>query len=599
VTTDGLIRERGLPNSHSRYDLAVSDLAAARPRICLNMIVRNETHIIRETLDSVAPHISSWVIVDTGSDDGTQHLILDHMATLGIPGELYERAWRDFGHNRTEALTLAQGHADFILVMDADDKIVGAPDFTGLDADVCFMRLLDNGIVHWRAQLFRNGTPLRYVGVVHETPVWDDSCVLGYLKSDYHIESRRLGARNKDPRKYERDRDLLLAEVESQPENPRWVFYLAQTYYDLGDYANARKWYERRIELAGWDQEIYHAMFRLADSLKYLDAPWPDVQDAYLRAWEFRPSRAEALHALAFHYRAAKQYQLGYLFAERAAQIPPPEDQLFVTAGVYAWYALDEQAVCASWIGKQAEAFNLCRKILSRNDIPDHDRARIAVNRDALVPAMIDAMVSHAPVEETMLKSNGSEVVATVIAGPDRFETERTLNSFLNCCTDIERIGRILLLEDGIADQDRLTLQQRYRFLEFASPMCGTGLAQIRELIDERYWLHLGRGWQFFAPEKLITRLTAVLAAEPHVFQVGVNFADALKPSGAAPAEHDVHRAPEAGRYVLTDAVSSGPAMIDTVRLDLSGQLHSIRTEMAVSTPHTATLDEVLCTTTT
>jgi glycosyltransferase involved in cell wall biosynthesis len=55
------------------------------------MIVRNEAHIIRETLDSVVPYISSWVIVDTGSNDGTQDLIRDHMGRRGIPGELHER----------------------------------------------------------------------------------------------------------------------------------------------------------------------------------------------------------------------------------------------------------------------------------------------------------------------------------------------------------------------------------------------------------------------------------------------------------------------------------------------------------------------------
>jgi len=69
----------------------VSARGAARPAICLNMIVRNEAHIIRETLDSVVPYISSWVIVDTGSNDGTQDLIRDHMGRRGIPGELHER----------------------------------------------------------------------------------------------------------------------------------------------------------------------------------------------------------------------------------------------------------------------------------------------------------------------------------------------------------------------------------------------------------------------------------------------------------------------------------------------------------------------------
>ena len=69
------------------------------PTICLNMIVRNEAHIVHELLDCVAPYISSWVIVDTGSEDGTQDIIRKHMANLGIPGELHERPWKNFGHN--------------------------------------------------------------------------------------------------------------------------------------------------------------------------------------------------------------------------------------------------------------------------------------------------------------------------------------------------------------------------------------------------------------------------------------------------------------------------------------------------------------------
>jgi glycosyltransferase involved in cell wall biosynthesis len=93
----------------------VSGTVTAHPAICLNMIVRNEAHVVTGLLDSVAPYISSWVVVDTGSDDGTQELIRAHMGRLGIPGELHERSWRDFGHNRTEALALAQGHGDYIL----------------------------------------------------------------------------------------------------------------------------------------------------------------------------------------------------------------------------------------------------------------------------------------------------------------------------------------------------------------------------------------------------------------------------------------------------------------------------------------------------
>ena len=217
----------------------------------------------------------------------------------------------------------------------------------------------------------------------------------GRLEGEYYIESRRLGARNLDPQKYARDRDLLLAEVERNPEDARSVFYLAQSYFDLGDFVNARKWYARRVEMGGWDEEVYYSMCRLAESMAKLGEPWPEVQDVYLRAWEFRPTRAEPLYAIACRYRVDQRYRLGYLFAERAAEIPfPEEDLLYVRADIYAWRAIDEQAVCASWIGKHEEAFTLCRRLLARPDIPDDDRQRIAANRDVAVPTMIEAAVA-------------------------------------------------------------------------------------------------------------------------------------------------------------------------------------------------------------
>src|ERR1700719_892452 len=84
----GRMRRR-TPGVRNAYHRAVSDPSVTpRPAICLNMIVRNEAHIVAEVLDTVAPHITYWVIVDTGSDDGTQNLIRRHMGTLGIPGEL-------------------------------------------------------------------------------------------------------------------------------------------------------------------------------------------------------------------------------------------------------------------------------------------------------------------------------------------------------------------------------------------------------------------------------------------------------------------------------------------------------------------------------
>jgi hypothetical protein len=318
------------------------------------------------------------------------------------------------------------------------------------------------------------------------------------------------------------------------------------------------------------------------------------------------------LHAIAFRCRVEQRYWLGYLFAQRAAETPVPEEDLFVLgyfAEVYAWRATDEQAICASWIGKHAEAFELCRRLLARPDIPDPDRQRIATNRDFSVPAMIEAA---SPYPEALVQSlaagpGEAEVTVSLIAGPDRQTTEQTINSFLTCCLDVSRVGRFLVLDAGLSAPDRAKLRKRYGFLEFARRRSGDGpgaqLARLRAQIDGRFWLHLGEGCRFFAPENLITRLTAVLDAEPQVFQVGINFADAVKLTGASAAEQTIRRAPDAGRYLLTEAPARGPAMFDTARLNRAVGVQDSDPDppaqrgrpAAGAGLRTASLDEVLC----
>ncbi len=94
-----------------------------------------------------------------------------------------------------------------------------------------------------------------------------------------------------------------------------------------------------------------------------------------------------------------------------------------------------------------------------------------------------------------------------------------------------------------------------------------------------------------------------MLEAETRMFQVGINFADATELTGACAGEQAVRRAPNAGRYVPTEVMASGPAMFDTALLSRAGSVdRSGNVQIAdlgrLSTAAgllTATLDEVLC----
>jgi hypothetical protein len=407
--------------------------------------------------------------------------------------------------------------------------------------------------------------------------------------------------RDVDP--HQRFVDLLRPEVTADSGDANSVSMLAQVYFQAGDFTNARKWFARMIEIGGSDEGTFWAMLRVAQSMEMLGEPWPDVHEAYLRAWEFRPTRAEPLYDIARHYIAEKRCQPGYLYAKRAAEIPLPEDDLTILhPDIYAWRATFQQLVCAYHIDKQAEALTLSRCLLARSDIPDGDRQDIASIRDLTVPSMLEAASSYpdALVRNLIAGPRDAEVTVSLVAGEDRAATEEALNSFLHCCTDVSQVGRFLMVDVGLSAEDRAILQERYPFLEFTDYAPGT---HLRDQIHGRYWLHLDHGWQFFAPENLITRLIAVLDAEPQVFQVGINLDDAVALTGISAPERIVRRTPDAGRYVLSDMVARGPSMFDTARLGRAGgtdttnpdPVAELQQRAGAAGLQTASLDEVLC----
>src|ERR1700722_6897518 len=183
--------------------------------ICLNMIVKNEAAVIRRCLDSVLPFIDHWVIVDTGSTDGTQDIIRAHLRDL--PGELYERPWQDFAYNRSEALELARGKSDYTMIIDADDTLAAAPDtiIPALTADSYTIEIGDTATVYRRPQVVRSAMPWRYEGVLHEYLTCDGAGWAEHL-SEIRMQRNHDGARRKDPLTYLRDAAVLESALQTE-----------------------------------------------------------------------------------------------------------------------------------------------------------------------------------------------------------------------------------------------------------------------------------------------------------------------------------------------------------------------------------------------
>ena len=76
-------------------ELIITEKEPTKKTICLNMIVKNESKIIRETLEKLCGKIKFdyWVISDTGSNDNTIEVIETFFKEKNIPGEMFQHEW--------------------------------------------------------------------------------------------------------------------------------------------------------------------------------------------------------------------------------------------------------------------------------------------------------------------------------------------------------------------------------------------------------------------------------------------------------------------------------------------------------------------------
>jgi glycosyltransferase involved in cell wall biosynthesis len=312
------------------------------------MIVKDEAHVIERCLNDVKPLVDAWCIVDTGSTDGTQEIIRRVMGD--VPGALHERPWKNFGHNRTEAIRLAGGMADYILTIDADETLERGPgfDWTGMRGDALLIEKRRGARRYRVMNLVRDGLDWAWVGAVHE--MLDSPHPYTVHPVDgIAIQSPREGARARDPLTFRRDAVMLEAALLEEPGNTRNVFYLAQSYRDAEEYDLALRYYRQRADMGGWEEEVFCALYQAARMMVMLGRPAPDCVEAFLTAHEHTPRRAEPLFEVGMHYAAHGQWARAWLFLEKAAALPPPDDLiLFVEADIYGWRAAMEAAVGVS-----------------------------------------------------------------------------------------------------------------------------------------------------------------------------------------------------------------------------------------------------------
>jgi glycosyltransferase involved in cell wall biosynthesis len=366
--------------------------------ICLAMIVKNETKVLERCFDSLYNDkhkiINYWVICDTGSTDGTQELIKNYWEKKGVPGELHQHEWRNFGHNRSLLMKLAKGKSDYIITLDADEVFKFDDDFVMpyLFKDMYLIWSHKGTIEYQRLQLVSDKFDWYYKGICHEylthvekegnTPVTKD--IMPKMKNIPYPD----GSRSSDPHKYKRDALIFEQALLDEPDNSRYIYYTAQSYRDCQEYATAIKYYKKRVEMAPNcnSEETYYAQYQIALCKICNNEPFESYAMDLLKAYNIRPIRLEAAHVFLKCARANKLSLVAFQTFKHIMDRPRlhTDDTSFITPEIYDWSMLNELALAAVASGFYVDAVKILDRIKRENRYPNEMKDIINNNLNTL-----------------------------------------------------------------------------------------------------------------------------------------------------------------------------------------------------------------------
>jgi len=537
--------------------------------ICLTMIVKDEAHIIQNTLQHLLKFIkfSYWIICDTGSTDNTKQIITDFFAQQSIPGELIDTPWKDFGYNRTLAFEHAYKKADYAFVWDADDEISG--DFvmpTILTEDWYSFTFGDSKHFRYsRHQLFKNDKKWKYVGVLHEYPACCEFArPASHIKGNYYFISGRSGSRNKNPNKYVNDATILddafhAAIQINDPIHTRYAFYCAQSYNSANLLEKSIEWYKKVLTLTSWLQEKYASCIEIFDLYERLGTPilgLPYLVESY----KYDSERIECFYRLIKYYCIAKMYDIAYGYY---LMIEPSfkkyisqnlnDNKLFVKKAEYDFYLPYYMIIVTNKLNKNHLSPFFINLIFTKNVIPPkwwinnlyhnlqfsipffpqtleflqtfldythrlHKENSILNEANyKMIQRVIDSykpMLTLTPTQNIPSPSSKNIRIMMSFTTCKRLDLfKQTMNSIINTWKDLYMVDYFYCVDDNSSEEDRTLMKQLYPFFTFYfKSEHEKGHRQSMNIIwntlkeiKPTYWIHLEDDWLYFHPRNYIS----------------------------------------------------------------------------------------------
>lgn len=306
-------------------------------RISQCMIVKNEEKNIERALSWGKDLMWEQIVVDTGSTDRTVEL------AKAMGAKVFYFEWiEDFAAAKNYAISKAKG--DWIAFLDADEYMTEqgtaklkplfsqllSRKFDGLSTG--WQQLNDEGQIFssgTQVRFFRNSPDIRYRRRIHEQLESVSGKELRIADAVNEISIFHVGYQKQveaEKNKSNRNRKLILKELEEHPQDYEMMGYLGDDYFSTGEKEEARKWYLRATEhmpdqIKSYDQRSAVTFTSLMTLLSEQEnASWDEVGKVYDQAVRLMPQEADIDYMAGRFFAAQNQAEKAIVYLEAAIE---------------------------------------------------------------------------------------------------------------------------------------------------------------------------------------------------------------------------------------------------------------------------------------
>lgn len=279
--------------------------------INLCVMVKNAGDGFEKIIENNLHLVDRWTFLDTGSTDNTVEIIKKVLANK--KGTLYQEPFINFRESRNRCLDLAGKYCKYNLMLDDTYVVKGdlrkfLTEIRG-DQYVSSYSFFIKGddMEYTTCRLTKSSNNLRYIYKIHEIIQQKDN-VNAFIPISTKISIEDFKNDYMENRTFERkeyDLRMLHEMVQEEPDEPRHLYYIGQTYNILNQYENAAEYFLKRTQhhIKGENTEIADSYFEIARLYNFkLNKPWELCEEYYLKSWEILPEKPDCFYYIGLHY---------------------------------------------------------------------------------------------------------------------------------------------------------------------------------------------------------------------------------------------------------------------------------------------------------